>query len=184
MDGVSLLIIRIFIFLCRLLLSVLMIWVDALVSVHEHKLNRHVSAYVFWNQRPKGPHIVHLSTMCHLFHRLARAAISCYSNRPKNTNLVEDVEIFLPIKFRCRSFSGFRREVENVLHNHMPVSPSCFSDQPEEHARGRGHWDLAFYQVSLNSVQRFQRRIRKCFSQSEPSAVILFFRPARKTQTL
>ena len=27
------------------------------------------------NKRPKGPHIVHLSTMCHLFDGLARAAI-------------------------------------------------------------------------------------------------------------
>ena len=27
------------------------------------------------NKRPKGPHIVHLSTMCHLFGGLASAAI-------------------------------------------------------------------------------------------------------------
>ena len=38
-------------------------------------------------------------------------------------------------------------------------------------------------QVSLNSVQRFQRRSRKCLSQSEARAAILFFRSARKTQT-
>ena len=54
---------------------------------------------------------------------------------PKNTNLVEDIEILLP------------------------------------------------KQVSLNSVQRFQRRSKKCLSQSEARAVILFFRSARKTQT-
>ena len=54
---------------------------------------------------------------------------------PKNTNLVEDVEILLP------------------------------------------------GQVSLNSVQGFQRRSRKCLSQSEARAAILFFRSARKTQT-
>ena len=33
---------------------------------------------------------------------------------PKNTNLVEDVEIYLPVKFRQIPFSGFREEVENV----------------------------------------------------------------------
>ena len=32
----------------------------------------------------------------------------------KNTNLVEDVEILLPVKFRAIPFSGFRGEVENV----------------------------------------------------------------------
>ena len=33
---------------------------------------------------------------------------------PKNTNLVEDVEIYLSVKFRQNPFSGFRGEVENV----------------------------------------------------------------------
>ena len=33
---------------------------------------------------------------------------------PKNTNLVEDVEILLPVRFRWILFSGFRGEVENV----------------------------------------------------------------------
>ena len=33
---------------------------------------------------------------------------------PKNTNLVEDVEILLPVKFRLIPFSCFRRVVENV----------------------------------------------------------------------
>ena len=54
---------------------------------------------------------------------------------------------------------------------------------PKKHKLGRGRWDLASCQVSLNSVQRFQRRSRKCLSQSETRAAILFFRSARKTQT-
>ena len=33
---------------------------------------------------------------------------------PKNTNLVEDVEIYLPVKFHQILSSGFRGEVENV----------------------------------------------------------------------
>ena len=86
------------------------------------------------NKRPKGPHIVHLSTMCHLFDRLARAA-------------------------------------------------SYFSDQPKQHKLGRGCWDLSFCQVSLQAVQRFQRKSRRCLSQSEARAAVLFFRSAQKTQT-
>ena len=102
---------------------------------------------------------------------------------PKNTNLVEDVEILLPVKFRWIPFSGFRGEVENVSANQRPGRPSCFSDRPEKHKLCRGCWDLASCKVSLNSVQRFQRRSRKCLSQSEARAAILFFRSARKTQT-
>ena len=118
------------------------------------------------NKRPKGPHIVHLSTICHLFEELAKADIvvywsarktqtcyrtlrSCFLSSfvefcsavskekskmsqpirgqgghlvfpigPKNTilledrpekhkNLVEDIEILLPVKFRWIPFSGF-----------------------------------------------------------------------------
>ena len=102
---------------------------------------------------------------------------------PKNTNLVEDDEILLPVKFRWIPFSGFRGEVKNVSANQRPGRPSCFSDRPEKHKLGRGCWDLASCQVLLNSVQRFQRRSRKCLSQSEARAAILFFRWARKTQT-
>ena len=92
----------------------------------------------------------------------ARAAILFFLIGPKNTNLVEDVEILLPVKFRWILFSGFRGEVENVSANQRPGRPSCFSDRPEKHKLGRGRWDLASYQVSFNSVQRFQRRSRKC----------------------
>ena len=83
---------------------------------------------------------------------------------PKNTNLVEGVKILLPVKFRWILFSGFREEVENVSANQRPGRPFCFSDRLEKHKLGRGRWDLASCQVSLNSVQRFQRRSRKCES--------------------
>ena len=39
---------------------------------------------------------------------------------PKTTNLVEDVEIFLPFKIRWIPFSGFRGEVENVAVSQRP----------------------------------------------------------------
>ena len=100
---------------------------------------------------------------------------------PKITNLLEDVEFLLPVKFCWIPFSGFR-EVKTVSANQRPVRPSCFPIGPKKHKLGRGRWDLASCQVSLNSVQRFQRRSRKCLSQSETRAAILFFRSARKTQ--
>ena len=65
----------------------------------------------------------------------------------------------------------------------QPGQPSCFSDQPDKYKLGRGCWDLASYQVSLNSVQPFQKRSLQCLSQSEARAAILLFRSAGKTQT-
>ena len=129
---------------------------------------------LYVHKRPKGPHIVHPSTICHHF---------CLPDRPKNTKLVEDVEILLPVKFRWIPFSGFRGEIKNISANQRPGRPSCFSDQHKKHKLGRGRWDYASSQVSLNSVQQFQRRSQKCLSQSETWAAILFFRSAWKTQT-
>ena len=57
---------------------------------------------------------------------------------PKNTNLVEDAEILIPVKFFLITFSGFRGEVENVSANQRPGRPSCFSDRPKKHKLGRG----------------------------------------------
>ena len=161
------------------------------------------------NKGPKGPHIVHRSTICHLNWQngqdchlvfpispkntnFVENLRSCFLSSfvefrstvsqeksimsqlirgqgdhlvfpigPKNTNLVEDIEILLPVKFLWIPFSGFRGEIENVLANQKPGRPSCFSDRSEKHKLGRERWDLASCQVSLNSVQRFQRRIRK-----------------------
>ena len=105
-----------------------------------------------------------------------------FSISPKNTNLVEDIENLRSVKFRWIPFCGFK-EVENVSANKRPGWLSCFSDRPEKRKPGRGCWDLASCQVSLNSVQRFQRKSRKCLSQSKPGVAILIFRSARKTQT-
>ena len=102
----------------------------------------------------------------------------------KNTNLVEGVEILLHIKFRQIPFSGFRGAFGNVSANQRQGRPFCFfPDWPEKHKLGRRHWELASCQVSMNSVQGFLQRSRKCLSKSETRAAILFFRSARKTQT-
>ena len=52
-------------------------------------------------------------------------------NGSKNINLSEEIETFLPVKFRWIFFSSFRGEFENVSANQRPGRPSCFSDRPE-----------------------------------------------------
>ena len=54
-----------------------------------------------------------------------------FTDQPKKHNLVKDLEIFFPVKFRRILFSGFREEVENVSANQRLGPPSCFSDQPK-----------------------------------------------------
>ena len=56
----------------------------------------------------------------------------CLLTGLKNTNLVEEVEILLPIKFLWFLFSGFRGAVENVPANQRLGPPSCFSHLPEK----------------------------------------------------
>ena len=117
--------------------------------------------------------------------RSERTAILFFGFCPKNTNLVEDVEILLPVKFCSIPFSGCKGVVENVSANQRPGRPSSyFSDRLEKHKLCRGYWDLASCQISLNSVQRFKTRSRKCLSISEARAAILFFRSAQKNTNM
>ena len=55
---------------------------------------------------------------------------------PKNTNLVEDIEILLPIKFCFRS--AVSEEKLKMSQPIRPRRPSCFSDRPKKHKLGRG----------------------------------------------
>ena len=100
-----------------------------------------------------------------------------FTERPGRPYLFTDQ---LPCKFRLISFRIFRGKVENVSANHRTGG---HLDRPEKRKLGRGRWDLASCQVSLNSVKRFQRRNRKSLNQSDTRAAILFFQSARKTQT-
>ena len=103
---------------------------------------------------------------------------------PKNTNLVEYIEILLPIKFRWILLSVFRGEVENVSANQRQGSPSCFSDRPEKHNLKENveiMLPVMFRWIPFNGF-RGEVPSRKCFNQSEARAAILFFRSARKTQ--
>ena len=70
-----------------------------------------------------------------------------------------------------------------VFLRNRPRRTFLFTDRPRKQKLGRGRWDLASCQVSLNSIEWFQRRSRKCLSQSEAKAAIFFFQSARKTWT-
>ena len=50
---------------------------------------------------------------------------------PKNTNLTEDIEILLPVKFRWTLFSGFRGEVEKCLSQSEDRAAILFYDLPK-----------------------------------------------------
>ena len=72
------------------------------------------------NKGPKGTHIVHLSTMCHICWQIGQGSHPGFLIGLKNTNLVEDVEILLPIKFRQIQFSGFWA----VQNSKLPLADS------------------------------------------------------------
>ena len=65
----------------------------------------------------KGPHIVHLKAMCHLCGRIGQGGHLGFLIGPKSTNLVEDVEILIQVKFWQIPFSTSRGEVEFALAN-------------------------------------------------------------------
>ena len=62
----------------------------------------------------------------------------------------------------------------------MPGRPSCFSDQSENTNLVEDVKNSLPAHVLLNSIQRFQRKSRKCHSQSEARAAILLLGYARK----
>ena len=59
-----------------------------------------------------------------------------FSISPKNTNMVENVQILLSDKFRRILFCGFREEVENISANQRPGRPSWISDRPVKNKLG------------------------------------------------
>ena len=137
-------------FLHLLYLLDLCITIWRMVEVHYYRTTLR-------NKGPKRPHVVHLSRMCHLFwqigqdghlvrwipfsgfrrkveHVLAnqrQGRPSCFYDQPENHNLVEDIEIVLPVKLRWIPFSCFWGEVENYPAIQRPGRLSCFSIGPK-----------------------------------------------------
>ena len=102
--------------------------------------------------------------------------LSCFSDQPeKNASLVEDVEILFLIKFCWILFSGFRVKIENASANHRPGRPFHFPDPPEKHKLSRGRWDLASYQVSLNTFHSFRGEVENVSANQRPGRPFCFF---------
>ena len=96
---------------------------------------------------------------------------SCYFRSARK--LAEDDEILIPVKSCWIPLGVFRGEVENVSANQSHGNHLVFPIGRTKQTWERTLW-YCFLLSSLNSVQRFQRRGRKCFSESEASAAILF----------
>ena len=65
------------------------------------------------------------------FWRIGQGGHSFFPIGPKNTNLVEDVEISLLVKFRWIPFSGFRGEVAKCHSQSEAREAILFSDRPK-----------------------------------------------------
>ena len=107
-----------------------------------------------------------------------------FSIGPKNTNLVEGVEILLPVKFRWILFSGFRGEVVNVPANQRPGRSSCFFDRPEKQKLGRGCWDLASCQVRWISLSGFRGEVENVSANQRPGRPSCFSDRSKNTNLL
>ena len=82
-----------------------------------------------------------------------------------------------------------KQEAQRAKIVHLSISfwngtqaDTC-NDLHEKHKLGGGRWVLASCKVSMNSVQRIQRRSRKCLSQSEAGVAILVFPSNRPKNT-
>ena len=107
------------------------------------------------------------------FWRISQGSHFYLQIRPKNKNLVDDVDILLPVKFRWILFSGLR-EVENVSPNQRPGRPSCFSDRPKKHKLGillpvKIHWILfSGFRGEVEHVSANQRPGRPSWFSDQP----------------
>ena len=99
--------------------------------------------------------------------------------------LVEGIEILLPIKFLefGSAVSEEKSKMSWPIRDQGGLFVFLIGPKNEKHKLGRGRLDLASCQVSLNSIQWFQRRSRKCLSQSEARRPSCFSDQPEKTQT-
>ena len=93
---------------------------------------------------------------------------------PKHTDLKEDAEILLPVKFRLILLSGFWEEFKNVSANPRLWRPSCFPNRPEKHKLGRGRWDLASCQVSWIPFSGFSEEVENVWANQRPGRPSFF----------
>ena len=106
----------------EIFLPVKFCWIQWFQSRSQHKLSednevrREATKYEKHPKIRRGPkgHIscIWVQFATFLIDQLGQQFL--FTHRPENTNLVEDVEILLPVKFLCIPFSGFRGEVNKM----------------------------------------------------------------------
>ena len=100
---------------------------------------------------------------------------------PKNTNLVEDVDILLPVKFRWK-FRGFR-EVENVLANQRPGGHLVSPIGPKNTNLIEDIEILVPFKFCWIPFSSFRGEVEKVSANQRPGQPSCFFPSARKIQT-
>ena len=108
------------------------------------------------------------------------AAILFFSFQPKITNLVEAVEISLPVKFSWILFGDFRGEVKNVSAYQRPGRPSDPHPQKKKLVEDVAILFLSSL-IALRSAVLEEKS--KMFQPIRGQGAILLFRSVRKTQT-
>ena len=98
---------------------------------------------------------------------------------PKNTNLIGDVEILLPVKFRRISFSGIRGEVKNVSANQRAERPSLVPNVPKT----TNLVEDCFFSSFVEFRSEVSGKNSKMSQPIKGRAAILFFRSAQKIKT-
>ena len=107
---------------------------------------------------------------------------SCFSDQHDKHRTVEDIEILLPVMFLLIPFNG--GDVENVSSNQRLRWPSYLSDRPKKHKLGRGHWDNASCQVSLNFSAVAEKKLKIISANQRPGRPSCFLRLAWKDTSL
>ena len=106
---------------------------------------------------------------------------SLFSDQAEKQNFEQDMEIFASCQISLNSFLRLQtKSFKEYLNQSEVMAAILFFRSARKHKLGREHWDLASFHVSLSSIQRLQRRGRKCLSQSEVRAAIFVFRSAKK----
>ena len=121
-----------------------------------------------------GPYIVHIYIyMCVTFSRIGQGGHLCFRSARKITNLVDDVDILLPVKFVEFSSAVSEERVKNVLAYQRPGRP-CYS------------YYVIFYKNCWETLKVSTFFLKKTLKKSQnnfESCVVFFFSsPETKAQ--
>ena len=91
-------------------------------------------------------------------------------------NSFDDVCSGLNKGMKFKFVTSNMKKSQNISANQRSGRPSFFFDRPEKHKLGRGHWDLASCEVSLNSVHRgFKEEVENVSANQRPERPSCFF---------